>query len=173
MKNETNQKIKSGKIILLVAGAALGIFLLIFGSGIASESDDEPDTAGTPENVYDAEEYRKGLENSISALCSQVRGAGNVTVTVSLDGSYKAVYAQNVQNSISSGGNTSKSEYVLTGSGSSKSALIIGYSPPQIIGVGIVCTGGGDAAVKQEIINLVSAAYGVTTNKIYVAGAKN
>ena len=43
---------------------------------------------------------------------------------------------------------------------------------PNICGVAVVCTGGGDPAVAKELVNLISSAYGVPSNKIYVAEGK-
>ena len=101
-------------------------------------------------------------------LCSKVRGAGNVSVAVTLDGSYRAIYAQNF-----SDGSNVKREYLLVGSGSNESALLVGYSPPQILGIGIVCSGGASASVRAEIIALVSATLDLPTNKIYVTASKS
>lgn len=39
-----------------------------------------------------------------------------------------------------------------------------------ICGIGIVCKGGGDPETERKLLSLVSAACGVPTNKIYIAG---
>ena len=95
-------------------------------------------------------------------------GQGNGHVAITLDGSYRAIYAQNLAD-----GNSSKKEYFLVGSGSSEKALLLGYSPPEILGVAIVCDGGANSTVKADIISLVSALLDLPTNKIYVAASKN
>ena len=89
-------------------------------------------------------------------------------VAVTLDGSYRAIYAQNQTD-----GSSSKKEYLLVGSGSSESALLVGYSPPKILGVGVVCSGGVSASVRGEIIALISATLDLPTNKIYVTASKS
>ncbi|MBQ7384589.1 MAG: hypothetical protein IJV72_07360, partial [Clostridia bacterium] len=130
---------------------------------------DSADTQIAEAPSLDAEKYARDTEEKIAALCERVSGVGNVNVTVTLTGGYNAVYAQNSQ----SGSSGYKNEFVLTGNGSSEKALLIGYSAPQISGVGIVCVGGGDSETKKEIIALVSAAFGVSSNKIYVTEGKN
>ena len=40
-----------------------------------------------------------------------------------------------------------------------------------IVGVGIVCRGGGNAEIQKKLLQLVSAATGVRTNKIYITEA--
>ena len=96
-----------------------------------------------------------------------VRGVGEVSVLVSLKGGYRTVYAFDTQSS-SSG---YKSEIVLSGGGSDKSAIVCAYENPEIAGIGVVCDGGDDAYVRQQIISLVSAALDVSSNKIFVASS--
>jgi deoxyribose-phosphate aldolase len=49
-------------------------------------------------------------------------------------------------------------------------AILEGYSYPEIAGVGIVCHGGDSYVVKNEIVSLVSSAFNISANKIFVAG---
>ena len=169
MKNENNTKKNSGKIILIILGVAVGVLLLIYGS--YAEKKNNTEQTDLPENSaeMDADAYARDAESRISKLCESVRGVSNVHVSVTLSGGYNAVYAQNSQ----SGSSGYKNEFVLTGNGSSEKALLIGYSVPEISGVGIVCAGGGDAEIRREIIALVGAAFGVSSNKIYVTEAQN
>lgn len=171
MGGEKKTGLSAGKTALIILGAVVGVGLLIFGSGLSGKTEKEnADEEQT--QVYDEKEYEREVTEKIRQICSRVRGAGEVSVAITLNGSFKALYAQDVQSGTSSGGGGShKSEYVLTGSGSSEKAVLIGYSPPEIKGVGIVCEGGNDAGVRAEIISLVSAAFGVPTNKIYVAAS--
>lgn len=41
----------------------------------------------------------------------------------------------------------------------------------EILGVGIVCRGGGNAVIQKKLLELVSAATGLRTNKIYITEA--
>lgn len=163
-----NEKDKgqSRKLIIII-GIALGVLFLLLGSGIFEQVPKDTETTGQ----YDEAAYEYELTEKIRNICSCVRGAGNVSVAVKLDGSFKAVYAQNSEIGFSGGSNTHKSEYVFVGGGSSECAVLIGYSPPEILGVGIVCDGGGNASVRAEIIALVSATFDLPTNKIYVTSS--
>ncbi|MBO5845830.1 MAG: hypothetical protein J6Q77_04210 [Clostridia bacterium] len=170
MKNEEKGRGKSLKIILLFLGAALGLFLIIYGGNADGSGGSEvKESEDLSIDEMDAERYARESEERIAELCRRVRGAGEVKVFVTLSCGYTAVYAQNSQSSASG----YKNEFVITGSGSSERPLLVGYSVPQISGIGIVCTGGGNASVRQEMISLVSAAYGVSSNKIYVAEAQS
>lgn len=155
------------KIILILLCGILGIFLLIGGDGALVGNDKSVDESVCV--MPSAEDYEKLIEEKVIRLCSSVKGVGSVSAVVSLDGEYTAVYAQDSQ---SSGGGY-RNEFVLVGGGSNESPLLIGYKPPDITGIGIICAGGGDEHVRFEIISLVSATFGISPSKIYVAAAKN
>ena len=156
------------KIILIILCGVIGVFLIVGGDAFSS-SDDGSDEVVKNEVMPDAEEYARSVEQKVIRLCSGVRGAGNVSAVVTLSSGYNAVYAQNSQSS----GSGYRNEFVMAGGGSNESALLIGYTPPTIAGIGIICTGGGEDRVRCELVSLVSATFGVSTNKIYVAQSQN
>lgn len=156
------------KMLPVIIGGAIGVLLLIYGGTLGGGSAEEGNAAVSAEiTSFDEARYEEELVKKIEDVCSRVKGAGKVSVAVTLDGSYRAIYAQN-----SSDGSSVRREYLLVGSGSSESALLLGYSPPEILGVGIVCGGGTNDTVRAEITALVSALLDVPTNRIYVTGAK-
>lgn len=161
-----NDKKEKMRLIIILIGAALGILLLLFSNNMGTKETGES-LAVSGESVYDEAKYEEELVMKIENVCSRVRGAGEVRVAVTLDGSYRAIYAQNLAD-----GSSSRSEYFLVGSGSSEKALLLGYSPPEILGVAIVCEGGDNKGTRAEIISLVSALLDLPTNKIYVASGK-
>lgn len=103
-------------------------------------------------------QYAMELEEKIARICSRVAGVSHVSVAVSFRGGFEYVYATDERGNIISSG----------GSGS-----IIKQKTPEIAGVGIVCVGGGNDALRERLISLVSAACGIGTNRIYVTEAKN
>ena len=154
---------KDKKTLFLAIGAIFGVLLLLFGS-LAGERRSETETV-SEEALRDPEAYAHELETRVVEICSGVKGAGKVSATVTLRGGYRAVYATDAKNS-SSG---YQSATVLVGSGSTEEALLVCYENPEIAGIGIVCEGGDDAAVRERIISLVSATFSIGTNKIFVA----
>ena len=160
--NDTAEKGAPKRHLLLLLGIAiLGVLLIVFGSGksekanVATESDASADEALLI--------YQSQLEERIKRLCESVEGVENVTVVVTLEGGFQSVYATEYQN-----GNES---YVIVGSGSSAKPLFLSREAPQISGVGIVCRGGGNASVRHELTILISAAFQVSSNRIYVTEA--
>ena len=155
------------RLLSIISLAAAGVILLLFGGGLFGNGKNDSKVSAEEISGYDEVEYEMALVKKIESVCSDVRGAGRVSVAVMLDGSYKAIYAQN-----SADGSSVRREYLIVGSGSSEKALLLGYSPPEILGVAIVCVGGADQGVRAEIISLVSSLLHIPTNKIYVAEAK-
>lgn len=147
--------------------AALGVILLLMGS-IGNPADkNDSHTSASASGTPDATAFAADLEARVVSICSQVAGAGEVKAVVTLSGGYRAVYATDSRSSE----NSYQHELVLTGSGSSESAILVGYENPEIAGIGIVCTGGNDSAVRAAILRLVSAAFDVGTHQIYVAAS--
>ena len=148
------KKIKGTAIIIL--GLVIGIVLLVLGNG-SDGSDNMPDTD------QKMEKYSELVEKKIRDLCLTVEGVSEVSVAVSFKSGFEYVYAQN----------NGKGEILVIGNGSSEKVVAVTEKPPVIGGVGIVCRGGGDPKIQNELINLISAAFDVNSNKIYITESKN
>ena len=154
------------RLILILAGGVLGVVLLMLANGKILAKETEETVERTELSAQDElEEYQSYLENRVRQLCESVNGVSGVTVAVSLSGGFEEVYATE-----SVDGNE---EYVIVGSGSNASALHLSRLSPEIAGIGVVCHGGGNADVRQEITALISAAFHIPSNRIYVAEAKS
>lgn len=149
-------------VLLLIAGLLL---LLLPSTGTSKKTYDN--------NEARLNEYAASLEAKIAELCSCIKGVSSVKVTVYFDTGFETVYAYNEENKTTSSGTNSEKKYVTVGSGNDESMVLVVEKMPNICGVAIVCRGGGDAYISREIINLISSAYGVPKNKIYVAEGKN
>ncbi len=161
--NPDHEKNIKGKLWLLVLTAAVGIVLIFIGG--TSKQEAPADTQ--VEYRTDTDElviYQTYLESRVKTLCESVNGVGNVSVVVTLSGSFESVYATELKD-----GNE---EYVILGNGSSASALYLTRSAPEIAGIGIVCRGGGDSGIRCELIALLSASFHVSSHRIYVTEAR-
>ena len=106
-------------------------------------------------------EYSKDVEEKIKELCSKVKGVSEVSVAVSFESGFEYVYAREDDGDLAT-----------VGSGSAKSAVKIKEKMPVIGGIGIVCKGGSDPSVQKKLLDLISAAFGISSNKIFIAEAK-
>lgn len=166
-KNTGDTPDSTGKLrlILILAGGILGVILLLLANGKLLGKETESLDANTePSAKQELEEYQTYLEGRIRGLCESVDGVSGVVVAVTLSGNFEEIYATE-----SVDGNE---EYVIIGSGANASALYLSREAPEIAGIGIVCNGGGNANVRQELTSLISAAFHVPSNRIYVAEAK-
>lgn len=151
------------KLTWLALLALLGIVLMLFSK--CGEDKAGEQVANEP-SALDPALYAEQIEEKVEALCNKIDGVSSAHAVVTLKGGYRAIYATDAQY----GSSVNKSETVLIGSGSSEKALLIGYENPEIAGIGIVCSGGDDAYARAEIISMISAAFDLGSNKIFVLG---
>ena len=157
-KNYFLQLKRSGKLKYILILLILGIALVLIGSKTYSNGDTAKKASSESLSIA---EYEELLEAKIKNLCERVDGVSNVTVALSLEGGYEYVYATD-----------GADDYVLIGSGSEESGMFLGQRAPQISGIGIVCEGGGDPKIQKELLSLISASYGIGTNKIFITEAQ-
>lgn len=169
-------KIKEDKKILFVlAIGLLGTAILIF-SGNGSESDDIITENAEQEiqnstSAYSVTEVEALLEEKLEAIVSQIQGVGSVSAAVSVGSSGEYIYAENIKSEEDSDSSSSDSEIVIYESGEGgDTGLVISVRSPDIIGVAIVCQGGGSSVVKAEITKLVTSLFGIGSDRVYVGG---
>lgn len=143
--------------ILIAAGALIGVALIILGTvGGAGEET-------RVETVADA--YISDVEDKIRRITELLTGSDDVGVAVFVSSSREYVYASDTD-----GG---KNSYAVVKNGDSGSGLVlIKEIYPKIESVAIVCKGGDSATVQAKLIKLVSAATGLSSNRISIAGSK-
>ncbi len=162
LKNINLGRLGKKNVIIFVAFALVGALLIYFGA----RSSDKKEEAVNFENL-DPAEYAREVEDRVEELCNRVDGAGSAYAVVTLKGGYRAIYAEDSQ----FGSSNSKNSTVIVGSGSGEKGLLIGYENPEISGIGIVCSGGDNYNVRKNIISVVSSAFNVSSNKIFVSGS--
>ena len=159
-ENGTSKKDRMRTWLILV-GAVLGIGLLLVGGRTKAEG--KPESTETSSNANEETViYRKRMEEEIRTLCESVSGVGEVRVAITLEGGFREIYATE----------GTDGKYVIVGSGSSATPLLISRDPPALVGIGIVCRGGSSPSVQHELVSLLSAAFDLPSNRIYVTEAK-
>ena len=147
---------KGAKAAVILFAAILGLSLLLVGGRTGEGKKDENQDVSK-----DLEQYAKSVEQKLYDICSKVDGVSNVSVAVSFECGFEYVYARE----------DGAGKFLVVGSGSSESAVRVTEKTPIIGGIGVVCKGGGDPKVQKKLINLISAAFGVGSNKIYITEA--
>ena len=146
---------KNKGTVMIIFGLLIGVSLLVMGNG----GKESPDISDSDQKM---EKYAESVEKKIREMCLTVEGVSDVSVAVSFKSGFEYIYAQNGE----------KGEILVIGNGSSEKVVAVTEKPPLIGGIGIVCVGGGNMQIQSELINLISAAFGVSSNKIYITEAK-
>lgn len=178
---QNGQKGKDNKRIWFILVAGISLLLLLLGDQIPSlwgerqESEKQSENAKATEanSSDDLTRYAENLRAEMKQLCESVAGAGEVQVAVSFDGGFTYLYAADNETQRDGDGKEQiKEAYLTVGSGTSEKTVLLTSSPPAIRGIGVVCRGGANAQVRAEIISLLSATYGIGSNRIYVAAGE-
>lgn len=149
------------KYVLIVVIA--GIVLLLWPSGEKRQTREASGTADLQES-FDL----NALEEKLSRTLSQVEGAGEVTVTLTVKNGMEQVLASNRSTSVTERGNSVEEETVLVGSGGDQKAVLLTQRYPTFQGALVVCQGGDDAQVRLQLAQAVSALTGLGTDRITV-----
>ena len=145
------------RVNLLVCTGLAGLVLLGVTAWLpAGNSTQSPQTVQTDT----AADYATQLESRLTALISRVEGAGKTAVMVTLESGSESIYATDTD---ADGAST----HVLR-SGRAD-GLVETVQTPQVLGVAVVCEGGGNAAVQNRVTALVETLPGVGANHITVA----
>ena len=162
------EKLSRGGIVWMVVFGGIGILLLLFGGRSGSAATDAAETRVERDAAREMEVYTEAMEEKIRAICESVSGISGVRVVVTLASGYEYVYAKDGE-AVSSGDKINATyQYLTVGNGSNEKTVYLSERAPTVAGIGIVCRGGGDPTRKKELLLLISAAFGVPSNKIYI-----
>ncbi|MBQ6263780.1 MAG: hypothetical protein IJK58_09735 [Clostridia bacterium] len=150
--------LKGKKWMIILAGTAIGIFLIAYRPSTASEAPSEDD--GSETIAF----YTETLEKRIEDLCRASVGINDVSVLLTLDSGSEYVYAANT----SEDGESGTKEYLLVTGENGGGPVRVTEICPKVRGVAVVCTNGDRAEVKEKITDLISAALGIPSNRIRV-----
>lgn len=174
---------ESYRKVIIIAGL-IGI-ALIFLSGFFKNSNAPPKT-DTPQGVVTSQQYATQLETRITDILTTMQGVGKAKVLVTLEQSTEYVYAtegkkSNQTTEDKSGSSTVKSEandntetkYTLVkDADGTQKALPITEVQPIVKGVVVVCDGGDNPVVQQNVISAVTTALNITTVRVCVIKAQ-
>lgn len=124
-------------------------------------------------HFFDEKAYVKQLESRTQALLSNVQGAGEVRVMISIDNFYREEYAtdrtQEETKSESASDTSAKESVVLqTEKNGVKSPVVQSVYLPRVRGVSVVCSGGADPNVQMKILSQLMALFDLDATQISV-----
>ena len=167
------------KIKWIVLIGMIGILLILL-------SEILPQSTKTPQDAVsvsiDNETFCRQTEEKIYNLVSSIQGVGEAQVWVTLESGAEYVYLQEeIRNTDttkdynSEGVKTlrdkdnSEQKYILVNKNGEEQPLLQKQLEPTVQGVVIVCEGAGSAQVNEQVVNAVTCALGISSNRVYVA----
>lgn len=163
------KKNNPGRIKIIIAVGLIGVMLIAM-SDIFSKS--EKETGSVTSDSMNYSDYASDLEDKLCGIISSMDGVGECKVMITLENSKENVYATDNENKTDSGSSSSKDEYVIYDSDNGETPVLIKEYYPKIQGVSVVCTGGDDIVIKEQIINTVTSLFNISTNRVSVSKIK-
>lgn len=160
-----NSKYASCVILILIALIALLLSSVLKGKNVDNVNDDynREDVSQTDKS------YASNLESRLESFLSAMDGVGKVDVMLLVNKSGETIIATEEQSSMSDGSVGSKSQKpAILNSADGEETIVLAQLSPEICGVIVVAEGGGDIAIKLDIISAVSTVLGITQNNVQV-----
>lgn len=156
-------------MLVIVLVGFLGVFLIALSEmNFENEADKNSKSKST-----DSYEYCSYLEDRVADIISAIDGAGKVRVMITLAETTEYVYAQNQNDTRKtnkeSENSDNKNDFVIIEKDNNDSGLLIKTFEPKIRGVAVVCDGGDNPIVQQQIYSAVSAVLNVSTARISIS----
>ena len=148
--NNIFDKFRNNKgLLITVILAVSGIILILIsgnrekGSAVSNDYDD-----------FSFEKYESTLEKRLEEKIDKIDGVSSCDVILLIETSYIYDSSDSVNYSDLFGNSTDNDK--------------VSESAPKIRGVAVICSGGGEARIKKDITDMLSALLGIPTNKIWV-----
>lgn len=153
--------LKEYRYVILVL--VLGILLMMLPQGKTEEKKEE--SIPIPET-----EAQETVQEQLEQLLSMVQGAGKVRVLLTEAEGERVVYQTDGEENSQ---NSKRTETViLSDSGRAESGLVQQIIPPTYLGAVILCQGADSASVRLALIEAVSNATGLSSDRISVLKMK-
>ena len=145
---------------------AAGVVLMLIPSG-------KERTEQTESNTVVSEYTQEELSTQLESILSQISGAGKVRVVLSVAAGEETIYQTDRDTDLSTDTTNSEIKTVIISDGQrSQSGLVCQVNPKTYLGAVVVCSGADNPQVKLAIVDAVSKATGLSTNKIAVLKMK-
>lgn len=160
-----NKKFKKDKktAIITLIGFSL-MFAILVSEFLPLNSDEKTD-----DTKVEYSDYCQTMESKIEAIVQSIDGAGEAQVMITLAETTEYIYAKNVDFNSNEKDNNSNSEYIIINIDDNDTGLLVKTIEPKIRGVAIVCEGGDNPTVQQQIYSAVSVVLNINTSKISIS----
>lgn len=161
------EKIKRDKKSLLIVVIGLLGMILVLCSELMTDSEIVKEDSGIK---YSNEGYNERTE--LEHLISNIKGAGKASVMLTYEGTAENIYANNLSEQKNEKEDKREEEHIIIDKGDTEDGLLLKSVFPRVIGVAVVCEGGGSASVKNEITQMLKALYNISSSNISISEMK-
>ncbi len=162
-------KLDKKLIFLIIIGFSV-IFIIFFSELFGNDTEEKKQELSSE---YTSAQYCQYLEDKVAEIVQSIDGAGKTKVMITLAETTEYIYATNDReirkNNQNSDDNTFENDYVIIDSNNNDTGLLIKTIEPKVRGVAVVCQGGSNSAVQQQIYSAVSAVLNVSTSRISIS----
>ncbi len=179
IKNYVAQSLKSDKNIKVFTVIGLGIIGLIFIFTIFPPQSTEEIILPTSE----ADEYISELEFKVQEILQNIEGVGYAKVMITIENSSEIIYQTENKTATDTKTNDSGTQDIssqseenlvmIDGVNGQNEALVKTEIPPKIKGIAVICAGGGDVTVVNQITQTLKAIFDINSTNISVAKLAN
>ena len=180
-KSKLITKLKGIKHLNIILLTLLVALILIIWFADFGTNTNEKQTSTSTSGTNTLSDYTTLLETKLSKTLSQIEGAGNVDVMITLDGASQLILAYDTESRTNSTDNTTASgtstksnntttnstPIIITKNGQSE-PLVLSEIMPNIKGVVVVCEGANNIRVKLNLLQAVQALLGVNSGQIEI-----
>lgn len=169
---------KDKKTKLIIIAGVLGMILILLSELIPTTSSKAEKNISAPTDIVtdDTTEYKNELENDLVGMLRKIKGVGDVSVMLTIEGTTEYVYAEELNTTTDKDGEQTTEKYenqiVMTDDNGVKKALVKQIIKPKVSGVVVVCEGGGSTTINERVLKAVSTALNLPTDKICVECSK-
>lgn len=161
------------KILIFIKKYRYAVLILVIGLVLITIP--LPSNNQNPTVNIDAVEKidESGLEAQLATILSQIHGAGEVKVLLSISAGEEIIYQTDTDETSSGDSVKKKNETMITTDASrNETGLVRQRIPPNYLGAIIVCQGAGDPSVRLSIVDAVSKLTGLGASRISVLKMK-
>lgn len=155
--------LKKNKNYIYIIVLIIVVLLILF-------SGNEPKEAVIDKSMT---ESSYNFENELLRIISEMSGVGRVSVFVNYESGKEEIVQTDITEKNTNGDLNRDEKTVIIGSGNTQKPFIKKELYPKIAGIIVVCDGGGDVGVKNNIIYSIKAVTGLSATKIGVFKMKS
>jgi len=167
-----------GRTKIIAALGILGMALILLSQLTDGTKPTRPETE---EADLSAAAYARELETRLSEMISNMEGAGETRVMITLEDAGEIVYAREEKRNVDTQRETApespgksyqkestEQKYIIIDGRDGRQALVKTRLEPRVQGVVVMCSGAGNLKVEQDIIHVVTTALNIPTTRVCV-----